>query len=66
MLLWVLLWVVLVLGAGVVFALLGLMLWRKARALTAELGEASERLTAVLASLNDLADQTSDRGARPH
>jgi hypothetical protein len=66
MLLWVLLWLGLVLGAGVVFALLGRRLWLKTKALTAELSEASERLTAVLATLNDLADQSSDRGARPH
>jgi ketopantoate reductase len=53
---WVLLWVVLVLGAGAVFGLLGLRLWKKARALLREIGTASERLTAVLATLNDVAD----------
>jgi hypothetical protein len=53
---WVVLWVVLVLGAGVVFGLLGRMLWKKAKALIAEIGTASERLTAVLAQLNDTAD----------
>jgi hypothetical protein len=54
--LWILLWVVLVLVAGVVLGLLGLSLWRKAKALTIELGETTERLTAVLAALNDVAD----------
>ena len=53
---WILLWVVLVLGAGVVLGLLGLSLWRKAKALTSEIGETTERLTAVLAALNDVAD----------
>jgi ketopantoate reductase len=79
MLLWVLLWVVLILGAGAVLGLLGWRLWQKLRALTTEVGEASERLTAVLASLNDLSDaegqpapramadaRSSDRRARPH
>lgn len=66
MLFWVVLWAVLLLSAGLVFFLLGRSLWRKAKALTRELGEASERLTAVLASINDLADHSSDRGAGPH
>jgi hypothetical protein len=56
MLLWILLWVVLVLGAGAVLGLLGLSLWRKAKALTIEIGEATERLSAVQATLNDVAD----------
>ena len=60
MLWWVLLWVVLLLGAGLALGLLGLMLWRKAKALTREVGEASERLTAVLAALNDVADPARD------
>jgi hypothetical protein len=51
---WVLLWVVLVLAAGAVFALLGRSLWRKAKALTAELTEASDRMSAVAASISDL------------
>jgi ketopantoate reductase len=62
---WVLLWVVLVLGAGAVFGLLGLMLWKKAKALIAEIGTSSERLTAVLAQLNDLTDQSNDPRASP-
>jgi hypothetical protein len=53
MLLWALLWSVLLLGAGLVLGLLGRMLWRKAKALTAEVGETSERLTALLASRGD-------------
>ena len=57
---WVVLWLVLVLGAGVVFGLLGRMLWKKAKALIAEIGTASERLTAVLAALNDLSEQSND------
>jgi hypothetical protein len=56
MLLWMLLWFVLLVGAGVGLGLLARTLWRKLRALTTELGVASERLTAVLASLNALTD----------
>jgi ketopantoate reductase len=62
---WVLLWVVLVLGAGAVFGLLGLRLWKKAKALIAEIGTSSERLTAVLAQLNDLTDQSNDPRPSP-
>jgi hypothetical protein len=61
MLLWALLWVVLLLGAGLVLGLLGRMLWRKAKALTREVGEATERLTAILAALNEVSDP-SDLG----
>jgi len=53
---WVLLWLVLLLGAGLVLGLLGRTLWRKAKALTAELGAASTQLSAVAASLGDLAE----------
>lgn len=45
--LWVLVWVVLVLAAAAVFFLLGRDLWRKARALTRELGTASDRLAQI-------------------
>jgi hypothetical protein len=62
---WVVLWVVLLLGAGAVFALLGRMLWKKAKALIAEIGTSSERLTAVLAQLNDLTDQSNDPRPSP-
>jgi hypothetical protein len=63
MVLWALLWFVLLLSTGLVLGLLGRMLWRKAKALTREIGEASERLTGVLASLNDLTDAAGDRPA---
>jgi hypothetical protein len=61
MLWWVLLWVVLFLAAGASLGLLALQLWRKAKALTREIGEASERLTAVLAALNDVAEPPGDQ-----
>jgi hypothetical protein len=53
---WVLLWIVLVLAAGVVLGLLGRGLWRKTRTLTAELTAASDRLAAVSATLAELAE----------
>ncbi|MDQ1668522.1 MAG: hypothetical protein QOE40_583 [Actinomycetota bacterium] len=52
---WVLLWIVLVLAAGVVLGLLGRSLWRKTKTLTAELTAASDRLAAVSATLAELA-----------
>ena len=52
--LWVLVWVVLVLAAALVFFLLGRRLWRQARALTAELGTATERLTELTDRLAEL------------
>jgi hypothetical protein len=57
MLLWALIWLGLLIAAGLVLGLLGRMLWRKTKALTREVGETTERLTTILASLNDLADQ---------
>ena len=51
---WFLLWVVLVLGAAAVFFVLGRDLWRKSRALVRELGEATDRLTALGDRLADL------------
>jgi hypothetical protein len=51
---WVLLWVVLVLGAALVFFLLGRRLWRQAKALTVELGTATDRLTALTDRLAEL------------
>jgi ketopantoate reductase len=65
MLAWVVLWVVLVLGAGAVFGLLGLTLWRKGTALISEIGATSERLTSVLAKLNDVDRPISDQRASP-
>ena len=52
--LWVLVWVVLVLAAAGVFFLLGRDLWRKATALTRELGVATDRLSEVSDRLADL------------
>jgi hypothetical protein len=54
---WVLLWAVLLLGAALVFFLLGRRLWRQAKALTVELGTATDRLTALTDRLAEL--QTS-------
>jgi hypothetical protein len=62
--LWVLVWVVLVLAAAGVFFLLGRDLWRKARALTRELGVASDRLTEVTDRLADLTPSDAHRGDR--
>jgi hypothetical protein len=55
---WVLLWIVLVLLAAAFFALLGRHLWRKAKALTHELSQASDRFAAVSASLSDLSERS--------
>ena len=41
---WVLLWTALVVGAAVVYGVLGLRLWRAGKALVAELGAATARL----------------------
>lgn len=57
---WVLLWVVLLLGAGLTFALVGRMLWRKAKALTAEVTRASDRMAEVAGSLSELAARHAD------
>jgi hypothetical protein len=62
---WALLWVVLVLAAAAVLALLGLSLWRKAKALTAEVSVATRRLEQVSATLSELADQAAQREDRP-
>ena len=51
--LWFLLWTVLVLGAGVLFALIGRSLWRKGVALFWEVGSAAERLGAALEQVDD-------------
>jgi hypothetical protein len=61
---WVLLWVVLVLAAAGGLGLIGRSLWRKAKALTAELTQAGDRLSAVTASLADLQEQAAGRGQR--
>jgi hypothetical protein len=57
---WVGLWAFLVLGAAAVFGLLGRSLWRKGTALIADMGTASEALTAVLAQLNEVDRPTTD------
>ena len=62
--LWVLVWVVLVLAAAGIFFLLGRDLWRKARALTRELGVATDRLTEVTDRLADLTPSDAHRGER--
>jgi hypothetical protein len=54
--LWVLVWLVLVLAAAGIFFLLGRDLWRKARALTRELGVATDRLTQVTDRLAELSE----------
>ena len=53
---WFALWAVLVLGAAGVFFLLGRDLWRKARALTRELGVATDRLAEVSDRIGELSD----------
>ena len=60
--LWVLVWVVLVLAAAGVFFLLGRDLWRKAGALTRELGVATDRLSEVCDRLADLTPPEPHRG----
>jgi hypothetical protein len=51
---WFGIWVLLVLAALGVFFLLGRDLWRKAKALTRELGVATDRLSAVSDQLADI------------
>jgi hypothetical protein len=57
--LWFLLWLVLVLAAAAFFAYLGRHLWRKAKAMTAELGAASHRL-------GKIANAISESSSPPH
>lgn len=51
---WVLVWTVLVLGAAAVLFVLGRRLWRQTKALTFELGVATNRLTEITDRLEDL------------
>jgi hypothetical protein len=51
---WVLVWLVLLVGAGAVFFLLGRSLWRQATALFAELEVANERVGAVMEQVDAL------------
>jgi hypothetical protein len=55
---WFLVWTLLALAAGVVLFLLGRRLWRQARALTREMSEAADRLSALT---DRLAEITPDR-----
>jgi hypothetical protein len=57
---WVLVWAFVVILAIGVLALFGLSLYRKARALAREIGDAAERLGAVSEGLQELAERTSD------
>ena len=59
---WVLVWVVLVLGAAAVLFLIGRNLWRKIKALTRELGEVTDRLEAIGAA----SDRISAPAVSPH
>jgi hypothetical protein len=54
---WILLWLVVLLLTGGVLALLGLSLFRKAKALLVEVSTAADRLSAVSESLQELAEQ---------
>lgn len=54
---WVLVWVVLVLGAGFVLFLLLRQVWRSLRSLGREMATASERLSAVTEELQRLQDR---------
>jgi hypothetical protein len=56
---WTLLWVVLVLGALVVFALAGRSLWRKGMALATELGTAADRFAEVSEQLEAFGDRVA-------
>jgi predicted PurR-regulated permease PerM len=58
---WLLLWLLLVVGALGVFALLGRSLWRKARALVDTLGAASERLNALTERLDAAPERAVER-----
>ena len=57
---WILLWLVVLLLTGGVLALLGLSLFRKAKALLVEVSTAADRLSAVSASLQELAEHQND------
>ena len=61
--LWFVLWFLLVAAALTLIALLGLRLYRQAKALTAELSTASHRLAEVSAAMTELAaaDRTDRR-----
>lgn len=56
---WVLIWVVLVLGALGLFARIGLSLWRSAKLLFAELSTASDRFAEISAKLEEAAERVN-------
>ena len=50
---WLLLWTVLVLGAGAVLFVLGRRLWRQATAVARELGAAADRFASVSSAVDN-------------
>jgi hypothetical protein len=58
---WVALWIVLLLGAGVVLGVLGLDVYRKGRAFMADVAEAAERLGEAAAPLQEAAEELEER-----
>ncbi|GAA3612869.1 hypothetical protein GCM10022223_31260 [Kineosporia mesophila] len=58
---WVLIWVVLVLGALGVLATIGLSLWRRAKALLRELATASDRFAEISTKLEQVAEKAQSR-----
>jgi hypothetical protein len=58
---WVVLWIVLVAGACALLGVLGLDVYRKARALMADVGEASARLEEASAPLQAAAEELEER-----
>jgi hypothetical protein len=59
---WVALWVLLLVAAVAVFAFLGLRLFRQVKAVTRELGAASERLSGISAQLADISASETGHG----
>ena len=62
--LWVLIWLVLALGAVLVFFLIGRRLWRQLKALTVELRTASDALAQVSDRLAEIDVHPADRPER--
>jgi hypothetical protein len=58
---WVALWTVLLLGAGALLGTLGLDVYRKGRALMADVSEASERLGEAAAPLQEATEELEER-----
>ena len=57
---WVLLWFVLIVGGALVLGLMGLEVWRKGKALGADIAEASRRIDAAMTPLQDAAGELDD------